>query len=337
MTRSLPSSLERRPLRAATGRRPRAAPRERALRRAAAAAARRYRRMPHVLAVAAGRKSRGGRPTDELAVQFLVDRKLRRPRRRIPRYVFARRADGSVDRSRCFVTDVLEVGRIELACGGGSGLDALGETGSITLVFRDRAASAPRWCLLTCSHVAGDLRESPPVDDALASRDCASAWPFARVVKNEVAAGGAIEYDIALAELGPVAVAELGSGKLARIDGRVEGGRRLVGFVAREEIGPPLEIEWRGAASGRTSASVTTFELSADVVLDQRTLAVPHLYTLDCPARPGDSGAVVYTGERAVGLVVARSPLGFCWFQPLGPALDHLSSLAPAGRIACFP
>jgi hypothetical protein len=82
--------------------------------------------------------------------------------------------DGSVDRSRCFVTDVVEVGHFEFACGGGSRLDALGEKGTITLIFRNRAAASPTWYLLTCSHVASDLLESPPVDDELDSGDCAS-------------------------------------------------------------------------------------------------------------------------------------------------------------------
>jgi hypothetical protein len=331
MKRGLPHSLERRPAGAPDARR------EAALRRAAAGAAQRYRRLPHVLAVAAGQKYRGGEPTGELAVQFFVDRKLARPRVRIPRWVFARRRDGRVDRSRCFVTDVVEVGRLEFACGGGSQVAALGERGTITLIFRNRAAGAPEWCLLTCSHVAGDLRESPPVDDELASDDCTSADPFARVVKNEVGARGAIAYDVALARLTDAAVGQLGGPGLRRIDGRVEGsGQRLRGFLPRAEIGPSLEVAWVGAGSGLVRSRVTTFELSADVVLDGRLLRVPHLFTLASPARAGDSGGIVHRGEQAVGIVVARSPSGFCWFQPLEGALRHLASLEPAAPLDCF-
>lgn len=331
MKRRLPRTLQKRPVRAPQ------AWREAALRRTAAAAARRYGHVRHVLAVAAGWKYRDGRRSDELAVQFFVDSKRKRPRDRLPRYVYARRRDDSIDRSRCFVTDVLEVGRFEFACGGGSRVDALGETGTLTLLFRNRAARSPAWYLLTSAHVAGDLRESPPVDDELDSGDCAASEPFARVVKNEVTRGRAIRYDVALARLTKAAVGELGPRRLGRIDGRVDaGGPRLTGFVSGGEIGPSLEVVWVGARSGETRATVTTFELSADVVMDGREIRVPHLYTLDSAARPGDSGGLVYAGDRAVGIVVARSPSGFCWFQPLEAAVRHVASLDPAANLRCF-
>jgi hypothetical protein len=63
---------------------------------------------------------------------------------------------------------------------------------------------------------------------------------------------------------------------------------------------------------------------------------VPHLFTLASPAQPGDSGGIVHRGEQAVGIVVARSPSGFCWFQPLEAAVRHLASLEPAGPLRCF-
>ena len=332
MKRDVPQSLERRPVRLPRARR------EVALRRAAASAARRYRRMPHVLAVAAGWKYRSGHPSDELAVQFFVDRKLKRPREPVPSYVYARRSDGRLDRSRCFITDVVEVGRFEFACGAGSRVEATGQSGTITLIFRNRAEPFAAWFLLTCSHVAGDLLQSPPVDDELDSPACAAADPFARVVKNAVAREGVVQYDIALARLGAEAIAKIGARALERIDGRVDGDdRRLRSFVPSSEIGPSMEVEWMGAESGPTSARVTTFAFSAEVVLNGRALTVPHLYTLDSPAQVGDSGGLVYTDDRAIGIVVARSPGGFCWFQPLEAAIRYLERRAPAAPLRCFP
>ena len=84
------------------------------------------------------------------------------------------------------------------------------------------------------------------------------------------------------------------------------------------------------------SAAVGTFEVTADVVLDNQLLTVPALYTVETPVQNGDSGGIVYSGSRAVGIVVARSCSGLCWFQPLETAVQYLESLSPSSTLQCF-
>lgn len=312
----------------------------RRLRRAAAAAGRRYLSLPGVVGVGPGLRVREGSETGELCVQFLVRRRPKRgaPARAVPRFVYARDRRGGVDYRVKFPTDVIEVGDPTVACGGGSPVGTDSEDGTIGLIFRNRAErGSDAWYLVTCSHVASDLVDSPPDDPLLRSPVCASAEPFARTLKNALPERLHLAYDIALARISAEARAELGEDGLAELDGMVDDdGTRLTEFLSRDEIAPPLEIRCQLGVSGGSDGRIVWGPGSFQVLLDGAWLRVDDVFMTDVAAEEGDSGGIVFSDDRAVGLVFARSDQGRAWLQPLEPALDHLAALEPEFELRPF-
>ena len=308
------------------------------LHRAAAVAARRYRSLPEVVGVGPGLRVQGGVETGELCVQFLVRRKRARPRRPVPRFVYARDQRGAVDHHLKFPTDVIEVGQPELACGGGAPLVADFEDGTITLIFRNRAESGNNaWYLLTCAHVASDLIDSPPSDPSLLGPSCVSTVPFAQTLKNSLPDRTRLAYDIALARISAEARNELGPNGLAALDGLVsEDGARLTGFLDPGEIRPSLEIRCQSGVSGAADGHLSWGPGLVDVLLDGSWLQLDDVYMTDIASQPGDSGGIVFSQDEAVGLVFARSDAGMSWLQPLESAVQHLAGLDPAFQLDVF-
>lgn len=310
----------------------------RSLHRAAAAAARRYLPLPGVVGVGPGLRVQKGVETGDLCVQFLVRRKRRRPPRPVPRFVYARDRRGAVDYRVKFPTDVIEVGEPELACGGGSPVSANSEDGTITLIFRNRAESGDAaWYLITCSHVASGLVDSPPEDAALRSPLCVTADSFAQTVKNALPEGLHLAYDIALARISADARSELGEDGLAELDGAIDDDdTRLTGFLPPDEIGPSLEIRCQLGVSGSANGRVTWGPGSFQVLLDGSWLRVDDVYMTGMGVEPGDSGGIAFSGDEAVGIVFARSDKGMAWLQPLEPAVAHLAQIEPEFELRLF-
>jgi hypothetical protein len=264
--------------------------------RAVAAARRRRLGRAGVVGVAWGFKWKGGVRTDVLAVHFLVERKLRRPAKALPRSILG------------IPTDVIEVGRPAFACRAGSPVRAGGERGTIALAFRP--------FLLTCAHVAGDLERSPPIDPVLRDR---RRRPIATVIKNTVGRRGVVEYDLAVAEvLDGVRIANLG----------IAGGGRLREWLDPGDLEPGMTLRV-AAASGRRQGEVVSLAAEVLVRLDGTLYRVRNLASLRLDVEEGDSGGLVHAGRRAAGIVVARSPGGLAWWQPLRPALEHLDLCSP--------
>jgi hypothetical protein len=295
----------------------------RRLRRTASACRRNYLGRRDVLDVGVGLKYRAGRRSDEgLCVQFCVRRKLRRPgARRLPRFVYARRRDGALDRGRRVATDVVALGSPRFACGAGTLLQAPGELGTLTLLFRNRPDG--RFYGLTCAHVAGSLERSPPADPRLAS-PCCRARRFATTVASSVAERGVVDWDIALARLEP--------GCTPRPERRVEGSpRRLRRLRAASVILPGSFVECAAARSGRFSAVVASDARTLRVRLDRVEYRVRNLFLIEARLLPGDGGAPVFAGAVGVGTLVAVAGddapgrAGWGLFQPLDGALDHLA------------
>jgi hypothetical protein len=291
---------------------------------------RRYHSRPNVLAVGIGTKFKRTTPAPASSrrvegvtcLQFFVTRKQRaiRPRHRLPRFVYARLRDGRVDHRRRIPTDVIPVGRIHAACGAGSPLDAAADHGLITLIFRNKAEPGRHCYLLSCAHVAGDIHRSPPAYGELTS-DPSLAGPFARTIVNATARGDEMVYDIAL----------------ARIDGRalplpelrVRGEAvRLRSFLPRRLLQPGLGVS--AALRNRSvRGAIDSLEASARVAYGRQTILVHHLFGLNVAAGKGDSGGLIYRDTAAVGIVVAASPEGWLWFQPLESAVAFLATLSP--------
>jgi len=280
-----------------------------------------------VVGVAAGFKFRRGRRAGAPAVQFFVERKTPRPARALPRFVFGRDARGRPIRSSRIPTDVIAVRAPRFACGSGAVLRAFGERGTLTLLFRDRSgASDPRtFYLLTCAHVAGDLERSPPLSPQL--RLAGRPEVFARVLKNSRAAGGVVEFDVALARVAEEAlpVREL----------EIRSGEPIAGWIDPQDLvlGADLELS---AASGRRRGPLESMSGEFLVSLDGRPYRVGNLWGLRVGVREGDSGGLIHRRGRAAGILVARSSGGFAWWQPLRAALVHLNACPPRTRARPF-
>jgi hypothetical protein len=375
----------------------------RLVRRTADACRRNYLGRRDVLDVGVGLKYRAGRRSGEgLCVQFCVRRKLRRPgARRLPRFVFARRRNGALDRGRRVATDVIALGRPRFlagarlrsasprcaaasrqalagarlrsasprcaaasrqalvgarlrsasprcaaasrqalvgarlrsasprcaaasrpcACAAGTPLEAPGELGTLTLLFRNRPDG--RFYGLTCAHVAGSLESSPPADPRLASA-CCRARVFATTVANSVAERGVVDWDIAIARLEP--------GCTPQPERRVEGSRcRLRRLRAASAILPGSFVECAAARSGRFPAVVSSDARSLRLRLDRTPYRVRNLFLIEARLLPGDSGGLVFDADEAIGTLVAVAGgdapgrTGFGLFQPLEGALGHLA------------
>ena len=293
------------------------------LRRLSEACRARYGRLRNVLDVGVGLKFEGGAPVgDALCIQFCVSRKTRpRGRDRLPRFVYARRRDGSLDRSRRVATDVVVVKGARFACGAGTRLDAPGEFGSQTLLFRN--ASDGLYYLLTCAHVAGDLQRSPPVDPRLDS-DCCPGRQFATTLLNSTHTQGAVEWDVALARLEGACTPK----PTLQVEGSGVPLRRI---RPQAEIVPGAFVECAAARSGGFPARIASDARSFDLVLDGAEYRVHNLLLLQARLLPGDSGGLVYDGDEAVGLLVgvagdAAGNQGWGLFQPLEGALDYLAA-----------
>ena len=243
------------------------------------------------------------------------------PRRRLPGFVYGRFPNGGVDRRRKVPTDVIPVGSIQAAgCAAGSQLDSNVDHGLITLIFRNKAEPGNVYYLLSCAHVAGDPGRSPPAYPVLNS-DCSSATPFAVTLVNSTANAREIAYDIALARLQDDAlpVEEL------RIRDETFS---LDSFLPVQSIQQGLAVS-AVLRSYSTRGSVDSLDASAEVGYAAGTFLVHNLYGVNVAAQKGDSGGLVYRGSQAVGLVVAASPQGWLWFQPLEPAVSFLNTISP--------
>lgn len=310
--------------RAARGRRAPAA-----LRRAAAAARRSYLGRPGVLAVGWGLKYTGGVEVEGvLCVQFLVRLKRRRVASPLPRHVFARRRDGSVDRSRRFPTDVIELRGVRFACESGSPLDVVGESGTATLIFRNRAEPARPFYLITCAHVAGDLRRSPPADPEIESRCDDGRRLAAETVVNSIARGERVQYDVALARITRPCE--------SMVEHTVAGSaERLSSFLPAGDIHPGLQLDCAFGVSNLLTTKVASGRYTLPLLLDGDEYRVGNLHLMDRGPRPGDSGGLLYDGAEAAGILVAMSETGFGLFQPLEAAVRYLDRIH-AGAIQCF-
>jgi hypothetical protein len=243
------------------------------------------------------------------------------PRRhRLPGFVYGRFRNGRIDYRRRIPTDVIPLGRIHAACGAGSLLDAPGDHGLITLIFRNKAEAGNRYYLVSCAHVAGDVHRSPPAYSELTC-DRSAAEPFARTLVNATARANELAYDIALARI------EERAQPLREL--RIRGERfSLKSFLPRRFLQPGLGVS--AVLRNRTvRGAIDSLEVSASVGYGGRTCRVHNLFGLNVAARKGDSGGLIYRRTQAVGIVVAASQAGWLWFQPLQSAIAFLSGISP--------
>lgn len=300
----------------------------------------RYGNYPGVSGIGVGVKYRRmeGKPqaTDEVAIIFFIEKKEDSPSRRLPRYFYGRFRDGRVNRHRRIKTDVIQVGRVEPACRAGSDVSSFGESGTITLLFRNKLPSDPSYYLLTCSHVVGDMDYSPPLVPNLGSQCCPNVYPFAVTIKNSVI-GPVMPYDIALAKVTDKALDELGHANLPQLDAAVAGTTKGVKrILPSDQIELHDEVQGAVASGIPKSGEVSALGTNIKLKYDGKAVSVSDLYTVRFDVARGDSGGLIYRNESAIGIIIARSREGWTWFHPLDNALVFLDSLDPSVALKIF-
>lgn len=287
------------------------------------AAIRNYRGFPNVCGVSFGAKfSEGILQEGVEAIQFFVTEKLaeKRLKRRLPKNVFLRRDDGDLDRSKSIPTDVIELRNLRLCCKAGHGVGSeTGVEGSIALIFENHADDNQPM-MLTCSHVATDLISDDQHFDISGGGD--GCFFAARTVAFTSVENATINYDIALAE-----ISQIGDYQPLRVRGNDQ---PLTGFSSPDQFAQGDEFDCRSALSLdhtiKLQSAAATFEnVTADQVGE---ISVHNLYACTGQVEPGDSGGIVYSGDQAVGMIVAKADDGWVFIHALSDAIAFLSATA---------
>jgi len=195
------------------------------------------------------------------------------------------------------------------------------------VLFRNKVSGQGGYYLMTCAHVAGDVRQTPPVDPRITSSCCAAGAVFAATLVNSTERSGTVDYDIALARITP----EYSPQPDCRIVGSSVVLRR---FLASSEIRTGMRLDCAFPVSNVASAVVSSLRTSLPLLLDGREYQVNNLFLIDRAPRKGDSGGLLYDGPNAVGILVGMAD-GWGLFQPLGEAFRHLREISPV-PLKCF-
>ncbi len=275
----------------------------------------------NILAIGRGRKRTGGETLDVPAVIFYVRKKGPHHHdagSRIPRKLYDRDSSGSVDRSRYFRTDVREVGRIE-AVSSGRQCSSSFRKGTASLVFDAPGGDSREVYVLTCAHVIGDVQLMTPGFKRVKLRLPGSGTARGSRLHQVSQRNGRLEFDIAIARLDDGAPA---------VPLRVvpKDGTSLTRFM-----NPPLPQDRRvkilGCKTGivKSGRIVGPLHTSVPIPFVGGSLLVRNLYVIDdFTPKSGDSGGIVYSRDRAVGLVVARFSTGGCLIHSLYSATKRL-------------
>ncbi|MDI1279424.1 hypothetical protein [Methylobacter sp.] len=297
--------------------------------RASEACKRRYGKYPNVIGIGVGQEFTHGSPlANNLCIHFYVTQKFSEiTLKKLPRFVYARTPDGKIDRSIKINTDVIELKKLSLVCKAGTEIGVIGEAGTITIIFRNKILGSSDFYLVTCAHVAGNLRQSPPTDPSINSSCCNSNTILASTIVNSTQQQGNVFYDIALAKIIPECTPQP---ELQVIESSVV----LQRFLPSNEIRIGMQISCAFPISNVQSATVSSLRTSLPVIVDGREYLFNNLFLIDRMPREGDSGGLLYDGTDAIGILVAKSE-GWGLFQPLGEAFEHLQEISPVS-ISCF-
>jgi len=279
-----------------------------------------YGSMPNVCGVSFGSKfSDGKRLVDEDAVQFFVTQKVADSelRRSLPSFVFRRRQDGTVDRNRKIPTDVIELQNLELCCRAGNEISKSPYSGSVALVFRDKASTDDVYAL-TCAHVVGDLTCPKGIGGEFVGGNNHCQFT-AEVVWACVLQANTLEYDIAITKM------DVYNGDVT--DLLVEGkDTPMEGYVDITNTAKGSQFEAHSKRSGRQMLSIESEPSTISGIDTQNSTKIRIGNLIGCrgAAEKGDSGGLVFDGNRVAGIIVARSDNGWVLIHSLSAAFEYL-------------
>lgn len=276
----------------------------------------------NVIGVSLGSKfRRGRREPGSRCVQFFVSEKvpLERLRRRLPGFVHPRTSDGTVNRQERLDTDVIELRNLRLCCGAGSRLARVGGNGATTLMFRDQVPGSNAVYAVSCAHVVGDVfsGHSPGGLMVGGTDECVF---LAQIIGGTVAQSQSLEYDIGLVE---VQNPDPGFDYLG-VQGQPGPITRM---AARADIVVQDSVQCAFPVSGTTQATIESVATRLDgIAMGQETLGIDNLIAARGRAQPGDSGGLLFQGDRAIGVLVAQADDDWLFFHPLADAIAHLKA-----------
>ncbi len=216
---------------------------------------------------------------------------------------------------------------MSLACKVGTIVDVIVESGTLTLVFKNKKSDQSAYYVLTCAHVAGNVIQTPPVDPLMDSSCCQSTSNFAVTIVNSTHKNRHLKYDIALARITNSCTPQPD----LKIDGS---STKITAFLASEDIRVGMTLECAFPVSNTVSAQVSGLRTTLPILVDGVLYKVENLFQINLSPRKGDSGGLLYDGSNAVGILVAKAD-GFGFFQPLGEAFEYLNTISPE-PIKCF-
>lgn len=290
-----------------------------------------YRSYPNVCGVSYGSKfSDGVLNLEQSALQFFVTRKEPDSslKRSLPRFVYARNMDGSLDRSNKIPTDVIDLVDLELCCSAGDEIASSGVDGTTTLIFENKA-DIGQTLVLTCSHVVGGFDQSPPPGGRMVGGhgDCLFV---AQTIGNTTADKDVYIFDIAV---GAASSLDEGFQELT-VSGESE---PLSGFADFESYPMEALLSLSSEKSEVQMISVNSHRARIDEIDagGGRKLAAENVFVCTGVVEKGDSGGIVYDGTLAVGIVIARAKDDWVLVQPLKEAIDYLAGKL-GFEIKCF-
>ena len=290
------------------------------------AARKNYGKYPNVVGISAGTKFKKKQATNCVeAIQFYVQKKPKSSEKisgLLPKFVFGRDKNGRVNHGKRFPTDVIKVGRVSLACGAGSEIDG-DHRGTMTIIFRNKDINdLKNYYVVTCAHVMGDFSRSKPIIEEMESDCRAGLTPFAEPIVNSTSQGGIVDYDIGL---GRINSSISPKPKNLAVSGE---GVSIQEFLDKGNIIPNMPVRCIGALSGTLSGSVRSHEGSVFAEFQGSNYTIKNVFSMTARIKKGDSGGLVYDDNVGVGIIVASSPDGWTWFQPLADAFKYLQVLS---------
>jgi hypothetical protein len=275
----------------------------------------------NVLAIGHGPKRVRDETRDVPAIIFYVRKKGPQnygAHTRIPRWLHDRDARGSLDRSRRYLTDVREIGTAVLVSSGRKCSSSF-QKGTASLAFDSHSGRSRAIYVLTCAHVIGDVHLKTPGFERVKLGIPGSGYARGSRLHQISRRNGRLEYDIAIAMLDDGA-------PTVPLRGVPKDGTAFARFMK-----PPLpqnrRVKILGYRTGvvKSGRIVGPLHTSLPLDFDGGTLSVRNLYVLeDFTPKRGDSGGIVYAGDRAIGLIVAKFTRGGCLFHSLYSATRQL-------------
>jgi hypothetical protein len=283
-----------------------------------------YWNYPNVCGISVGFKYKNGEKIKgSKAVQFFVTKKVDKDtlNKVLPKYVYERYVSGRINRNKKLATDVIQLDNLKLCCGGGDKIAYVGGNGTATLLFQNKDPHDNGFYMFTCSHVVGDMNSSPGTDQEITGGN-QNCFFSAQVWGNSILENGYVDFDIALCTI-------LGADDTFQELKVADSGLVLDGFLIADQIGQGDVLSCSFPESGTTSIVASSWQTSLTDIDNGygQLIEVGNLIACEGHVIQGDSGGLVYSGSKAVGILVAKTDNDWAFIHPLNEAINYFNNI----------